>query len=92
MTATLSRSEELRNDLENLHFTKRYLIGALAELEDIGQMGSRQYKATEQNLHVVNNNIRRLEAELERAEEDEYLNELEQRFMDEEDLHHWSNE
>lgn len=92
MTATLSRSEELRNDLDNLHFTKRYLIGALAELEDMGQMGSRQYKATEQNLRVVNNNIRRLEAELERAEEDEYLNELEQRFMDEEDLHHWSNE
>lgn len=92
MTATLSRSEELRNDLNNLHFTKRYLIGALAELEDMGQMSSRQYKATEQNLRVVNNNIRRLEAELERAEEDEYLNKLEQRFMDKEDLHHWSNE
>ena len=77
MTATLSRSKELRNDLENLHFTKRYLIGALAELEDMGQMGSRQYKATEQNLHVVNNNIRRLETELEKAEAEDFEEELE---------------
>ena len=35
-------------------------------------MGSKQFKAVEHNLHVINNNIRRLEAELEAEEAREY--------------------
>ena len=68
MTKTLSRAEELRNDLDNLHFTKRYLIGVLAELEDLGRTNSSDFRRTEANLRAVNNNIRRLEAELEAEE------------------------
>ena len=68
MTNTLSRADELRNDLDNLHFTKRYLIGVLAELEDLGRTNSSDFRRTEANLRAVNNNIRRLEAELEAEE------------------------
>ena len=66
MTTTLSRAEELRNDLDNLHFTKKYLIGVLAELEDLGRTNTKEFKRTEQNLFIVNNNIRRIEKELEK--------------------------
>lgn len=72
MTNTLSRADELRNDLDNLHFTKRFIIGVLAELEDLGRTNSSDFRRTEANLRVVNNNIRRLEAELE-AEESAWI-------------------
>lgn len=72
MTETLSRAEALRNDLDNLHFTKRYLIGVLAELEDLGRTNTADFRRTEANLRAVNNNIRRLEAELE-AEESAWI-------------------
>ena len=65
MTQTLSRAEELRNDIENLYFTKRYLIGVLAELEDLGRTNSADFRRTEENLRAINNNIKRLESELE---------------------------
>ena len=72
MTQTLKRAEELRNDLDNLYFTKRYLIGVLAELEDIGRTNSWDFKRTEMNLKTINNNIRRIEAELEKVEAHEF--------------------
>ena len=72
MTTTLSRAEELRNDLDNLHFTKKYLIGVLAELEDIGRTNTQEFKRTEQNLFIVNNNIRRIEKELEKVEAEDF--------------------
>ena len=68
MTTTLTRAEELRNDLDNLHFTKRYLIEVLAELENVGRTNSFEFQKTEINLRVINNNIRRIEAELEAEE------------------------
>ena len=68
MTATLSRAEELRNDLDNLIFTKKYLIGVLAELEDLGRTHTAEFKQAEANLRIINNNVRRLEAELEESE------------------------
>ena len=72
MTTTLSRAEDLRNDLDNLHFTKKYLIGVLAELEDIGRTNTQEFKRTEQNLFIVNNNIRRIEKELEKVEAEDF--------------------
>ena len=64
MTATLSRAEELINNLDNLIFTKKYLIGVLAELEDLGRTHTQQFKKTEQNLRVINHNIKRIEEEI----------------------------
>lgn len=60
----MCRAEELRNDLENLHFTCRYYIGVLAELEQLGRTHTTQYKQTEKNVNVLKHNIRRLEKEL----------------------------
>ena len=77
MTASLTRAEELRNDLDNLHFTARFLIGNLAELEDMGQMGSKNYIKVQNNLNVVKSNIRRIEAELQTEEEREYESKVE---------------
>ena len=68
MTETLCRAEQLRNDLNNLHFTKRHLIEILAELESLGRTNSADFKRTEANLRVINNNIRRIESELEAEE------------------------
>lgn len=68
MTATLSRAEELRNDLDNLIFTKKYLIGVLAELEDLGRTHSAEFQQAEANLRAINNNIRRIKKELEAEE------------------------
>ena len=61
---TLSRTEELRNDLENLYFTCRYYIGILAELEQLGRTNTPQFKQTEKNVNVLKHNIRKLEKEL----------------------------
>ncbi|MBE6645009.1 MAG: hypothetical protein E7612_06500 [Ruminococcaceae bacterium] len=60
----MCRDEELRNDLENLHFTCRYYIGILAELEQLGRTHTAQYKQTEKNVNVLKHNIRRIEKEL----------------------------
>lgn len=68
MTVTTSRANELRNDLENLHFTCRYYIGVLAELEQLGRTHTAQFKQTERNVNVLKHNIRRLEAEHEAEE------------------------
>lgn len=68
MTATLSRAEQLRNDLENMLFSRKYLIGVLAELEQLGRTHTREYANVKQNYDTLGNNIRRVEAELEKVE------------------------
>ena len=87
MINTLTRAEELRNDIQNLHFTCKYYIGVLAELEQLGKTNTKQFRQTERNVNVLKKNIRTLKAELEKAEEEEYLNTLQQRFMDEVDYY-----
>ena len=91
MTATLSRAEQLRNDLENMQFSRKYLIGVLAELEQLGRTHTREYANVKQNYDILGNNIRRVQSELERAEEDEYMNYLERRFIDGDDLSSWND-
>ena len=71
MTNTLSRAEELRADIENMDFTARRIIKELAELEQLGQTHTSEFKLLEENLRVLKSNIIRLEGELEKAEEDE---------------------
>ena len=87
MTETLSRAEQLRNDLDNLHFTKRYLIGVLAELEDLGRMNSSDFRRTEANLRAINNNIRRIESELEAEEARAFEEEVDPYYFS--DGMHW---
>ena len=68
MTETLSRAEELRNDLDNMHFGCRYYIGVLAELEQLGRTHTAEFKRIEENVRILKNNIRRVERELEAVE------------------------
>ena len=60
----MTRTEELRNDIDNLYFTARYYVGVLAELEQLGRSNTQQFKQTEKNLNTIKANIRRLEKEL----------------------------
>ena len=64
----MTRIEELQADLENLIFNCRYLIGVLAELEQLGRMHTEEFKRVEKNLNVLRNNIKRIEAEIEKEE------------------------
>ena len=73
MTETLSRAEQLRNDLDTLHYNKRYLVQTLANLELVGKTNTWEYQKGELNLNIINKNIRRIEAELEYVEENEIL-------------------
>ena len=91
MTATLSRAEELRNDLENMQFSRKYLLGVLAELEQLGRTHMREYANAKQNYDTLGKNIRRVEVELEKVEEDEYWNREYQRFIDGDDLSSWND-
>lgn len=91
MTATLSRAEQLRNDLENMQFSRKYLIGVLAELEQLGRTHTREYANVKQNYDTLGNNIRRVKAELEKVEEDEYWNREYQRFIGGDDLSSWND-
>ena len=68
MTATLSRAEQLRNDIENMQFSRKYLIGVLAELEQLGRTHTEDYKKTKRNVNVLKANIRKLKEELEAEE------------------------
>lgn len=90
MTATISRAEQLRNDLENMQFSRKYLIGVLAELEQLGRTHTAEFKTAEANIRVLKNNIKRVEEELKNVEEDEYMDSLYKRFIDEVDLHPWN--
>ena len=91
MTATLSRAEALRNDIENMQFSRKYLIGVLAELEQLGRTHTQEYKTAKANFDTLGKNIRRVQTELERVEEDEYLNYLEKRFINGDDLTSWND-
>ena len=68
MTQTLTRADELRNDIENLNFTIRYYIGVLAELEQLGRTHTEDFKRTERNVNVLKRNLRNIEAQLESEE------------------------
>ena len=65
MNETLSRADELRNDIDNLYFARRYYIGVLAELEGLGRTHKKEFKNIEAALHRINHNIERLNKELE---------------------------
>lgn len=68
MTATLSRAEQLRNDLENMQFSRKFLIGVLSELEQLGRTHTKDYANVKRNYNVLGNNIRKVETELEKVE------------------------
>ena len=68
MTETLTREEELRNDIDNLYFTKRYYLGVLTELEQLGRTHTEEFKDIERGIQIINHNIKRLEEELENEE------------------------
>ena len=72
MINQLSRTDELRQDLENIHFACRYYIGVLAELEQLGKTHTEDFKRTERNVNVLKHNIKRLEQELEAEEAREF--------------------
>ena len=79
MIGTFTRAEDLRNDLDNLHFILRYNIGVLAELEQLGRTHTEDFKKTEANVNILKKNIKRVEDELEKIdiagfdeEEDQY--------------------
>lgn len=64
MTETLSREEALQNDLENLYFTRKYYIGVLAELEQLGRTHTAEFKKIEKDLQILSANIKRIEKEI----------------------------
>ena len=91
MTATLSRAEALRIDIENMQFSRKYLLGVLSELEQLGRTHTKDYANVKQNYDTLGNNIRKVQAELEKVEEDEYWNREYQRFIDGDDLTSWND-
>ena len=60
----MCRAEELQNDIENLEFSRRYYIGVLAELEQLGRTHTKEYRNIERGVQTINNNIQRIEKEL----------------------------
>ena len=68
----MTRVEELREALENLYFTRKYYFGILAEMEFNGQGFGPEYKRIGGTINIINNNILRLENELEKAEKKEF--------------------
>ena len=64
MVETLSRADELRNDLENMHFAARYWIGVLAELEGLGKQGTPEFIRIQNGLNNLKSNIRRIAKEI----------------------------
>ena len=72
MTETLSRADELRNDIDNLYFAKRYYIGVLAELEQLGRTHTASFKSAERTIQTINHNIKMLERELDEVEAKEF--------------------
>ena len=61
----MCRAEELQNDIKNLEFARRFYMGNLAELEDLGLTHTPRYTAIKRNIDNINHNIRRIEKELE---------------------------
>ena len=68
MATKRDRIEQLTNDIENLYVARRYYIGVLAELEQLGRTHTEDFQKIERNLQVLNHNIKRLESELESEE------------------------
>ena len=92
MTTTFTRANDLRNDLDNLHFILRYKIRLLAELEQLGRTHTPEFKKTEADVNVLKKNIRRVQAELEKAEEEDYyMDYLVKRFDEGLDLTSWND-
>ena len=72
MTATLSRAKALRNDIENMKLSRKYLIGVLAELEQLGRTHTASFKSAERTIQTINHNIKMLERELDEVEAKEF--------------------
>ena len=70
MNTTLSREEELINDIDNITFSIKYFIGVLAELEQLGKTHTQKYKVCERNLEILRHNKKRLEEEVKRLREE----------------------
>ena len=66
MTEALSREEALQNDLENLYFSRKYYIGVLAELEQLGRTHTAEFKKIEKDLQILSANIKRIEKEIDK--------------------------
>ena len=71
-----TRAEEIRTALDNLHFSRKFYFGVLAELEQLGRGFGPDYKRAEANIRAINKNITRLEDELEKLEAKEYEKEM----------------
>lgn len=71
MIETMTKAEALRNDLDNLHFSRRYYIGVLAELEQLGKTHTQDFKRVQKAVNTLSANIRRYEEELEKTEEED---------------------
>ena len=68
MKQTLTRAEELQNDIDNITFSIRYFKGVLAELEQLGKTHTQKYKVCERNIEILKYNKKRLEEKLENIE------------------------
>lgn len=68
MIETLTRAEEIRNDIDNLYFSIRYYIGVLAELEELGKQGTEEFNRIQKGVNTLKANVRHLQKELENEE------------------------
>ena len=68
MTSTFTREDDLRNDLDNLHFIVRHKISLLAKLEAHGMTHTPEFKKIETDVNILKKNIKRVEEEIERIE------------------------
>ena len=71
----MTRAKEIRNDIDTLYANKKYYIGVLAELEDMGLTHTKDFKYIQKGVQTINNNIKRLEKELKDIEYSDWLNE-----------------
>ena len=75
MATKIYRIEQLTNDIDNLYFARRYYLGVLAELEQLGRTHTEDFKKIEKALQTLNHNIKRLEEELKSEEAKDHENE-----------------
>ena len=80
MTEPLSRIQQLRIDLDNLHYALRRYIGELAKLEQLGRTHTAEFKVAEENVRILKHNIARLEAELDAEGEREFEADTDDRY------------
>ena len=60
----MCRAEELQNDLENLDFSRRYYMGVLTELEQLGRTNTREYRNIKRGIETIKTNMTRIQKEL----------------------------